>query len=226
MSESFRSAVANRSSTDGDAEAAIDKAAMAKDESEVASMLRPPSGGRAGLRASVCDSIRGENRAAAFALAFLVFVAVSKTLLTKLVFNKINTPVAFSVISCLATNICLVPIILLSKNARFSLIARERLPLFAGICAAIAVDLGCTNVGISLLSVALQQCIKATSPAATLAVEAFWNRKCEHPVMILTVILLCCGPVLASLGSSSWDGSPYTLGGHFGPLSGVPSYTQ
>ena len=54
--------------------------------------------------------------------------------------------------------------------------SRASLKGFALVCLAIAVDLGFTNVAISLLSVALQQCIKATSPTATVLLESILER--------------------------------------------------
>ena len=44
-----------------------------------------------------------EHRAELGALSIMVTVAVSKTLLTKLLFVHVGLPVAFSVLSCVAT---------------------------------------------------------------------------------------------------------------------------
>merc|ERR1719238_1321771 len=87
-----------------------------------------------------------ENSPAVFAFAFLVVVGVSKTLLTKLVFKHSPTPVAFSVLSCVATNICLLPILI--AQGSFRVLSFKQFGGFVGICLAIALDLGCQNVAL------------------------------------------------------------------------------
>ena len=77
--------------------------------------------------------------------------------------------------------------------------------------AAIAIDLGCTNVAISELSVAMQQTIKATSPAATVLLEVAFTRKCHHPLIFALIGLLCVGSVLVKWGSSSYDATVYGM---------------
>ena len=142
-----------------------------------------------------------------FAFCFLTFVAVTKTLLTKTVFVHVPTPVAFSVFSCFVTATCLLPVFM-CKPSLFAFLDRKMLVGFMGVCVSIAIDLGATNVAISLLSVALQQCIKATSPAATILVESVLYRRCRHPLLYVIVALLCVGPILTRLGSSDFDSTP------------------
>ena len=149
-----------------------------------------------------------KNRGSILALAFLTFVAVTKTILTKLVFTHVKAPVAFSVLSCVATNVCLLPVFA-AKPSLFQPLRRRMFWPMLGVCFAIAIDLGCTNVAISVLSVALQQCIKATSPTATVILESFLLGKWQHPAIYATVILICVGPVLSQLGSSSFDSTPF-----------------
>ena len=145
-----------------------------------------------------------------FAFSFLTFVAVSKTLLTKFVFTHVDTPVAFSVLSCIATMIVIAPIFLF-KPSLFGWIRRDMFMGFLACSAAIAIDLGCTNVAISELSVAMQQTIKATSPAATVLLEVAFNKKCHHPLIFFLIGLLCAGSVLVKWGSSDYDATPYGL---------------
>ena len=145
-----------------------------------------------------------------WAFSFLTFVAVSKTLLTKFVFTHVDTPVAFSVLSCVAT-IVLISLIFVVHPASFGWIRREMLVGFFGVSAAIALDLGCTNVAISELSVAMQQTIKATSPAATVLLEVAFMRKCHHPVIFVLVGLLCVGSVLVKWGSRDYDATVYGM---------------
>jgi drug/metabolite transporter (DMT)-like permease len=143
-----------------------------------------------------------------FAFSFLTFVAVTKTLLTKTVFTHGTPPVAFSVYSCFVTAVLFIPIFI-AQPSLYAPLTKELLVGFFFVCVAIALDLALTNVAISLLSVALQQCIKATSPAATVFLESLWNRICHPPLKYFVVLLLCVGPILTNLGSSSYDSTPY-----------------
>lgn len=152
------------------------------------------------------DSKNEENVITAF--GFLTFIAVTKTLLTKYLFTQVDTPVAFSVLSCIATIIVMIPIFLL-RPSYWSGLKLSTLWGFLGVSAAIAVDLGCTNVAISELSVAMQQTIKATSPAATVLLEVAFMRKCQHPVVFILIAFLCGGSVLVKWGSSDYDATPY-----------------
>lgn len=145
-----------------------------------------------------------------FAFSFLTFVAVTKTLLTKFVFTHVDTPVAFSVLSCIATNMVIVPIFLV-KPSYFGWIKRDMMLGFVASASAIAIDLGCTNVAISELSVAMQQTIKATSPAATVLLEVAFARKCQHPVVFMLIGLLCLGSVLVKWGSTEYDATAYGM---------------
>ena len=151
-----------------------------------------------------------ETKDVVIAFSFLTFVAVSKTLLTKFVFTHVDTPVAFSVLSCIATIIVLLPVFLV-KPSYFGWIKRDMWLGFAGVSAAIAIDLGCTNVAISELSVAMQQTIKATSPAATVLLEVAFARKCHHPIIFALIGLLCAGSVLVKFGSTDYDATPYGM---------------
>jgi len=144
-----------------------------------------------------------ENASAAFALAFLVAVGVSKTLLTKFLFTHSPTPVAFSVLSCLATNICLLPILICKGGLK--MLTFKQFGSMMGICFAIGLDLGCQNVALAILSIALQQCIKATLPTATVVVESAIKRTCQHPLIYLTVAAICIGPIIVA-SQSSWEG--------------------
>mmetsp|Transcript_7259 Transcript_7259/g.18997 ORF Transcript_7259/g.18997 Transcript_7259/m.18997 type:complete len:326 (+) Transcript_7259:68-1045(+) len=143
-----------------------------------------------------------------FAISFLTFVAVTKTLLTKTIFVHGVPPVAFSVYSCLVTALLMLPIFACQPK-QFAMLTWNMSVGFIFVCVAIALDLALTNVAISLLSVALQQCIKATSPAATVFLESLWNRICHSPLKYFAVLLLCVGPILTNLGSSSYDSTPF-----------------
>ena len=170
-----------------------------------------------------------EHRAAAFALGVMVTIGVTKTLLTKLLFVHVGQPVAFSVLSCLATILCILPVFLAQRVRNLGVVAacctnanggssycplrRQMVPGFAALCVAIAVDLACTNVALDLLAVPLQQTIKATSPTATILLESVIRRKLHHPAIYVVVVALCLGPIIIVQGRS--------MGGaeHAGPTS-------
>ena len=163
--------------------------------------LPPPQLLRSLGRRLASQSIDATQRKTLTALAFWTFIAVSKTLLHEAVFTHVHTPVAFSVLSCVATNVCMSPIFFFKRDL-WARPSRASLKGFALVCLAIAVDLGFTNVAISLLSVALQQCIKATSPTATVLLESILERKWQHPAIYAIVCLMVVGPVLAQFGST------------------------
>ena len=160
------------------------------DDDTIPASRRPPSHRPPPGRSSLLT----EHAMAALAFGFLVSVAVSKTLLTKLVFSQLPAPVAFSVLSCVATNVCLAPCLLYSGQLRP--LAWRQLPRFLAVCLAVAVDLACTNVALAILTVALQQCLKATSPTATIIVESLLRRKRFHPAIYAVVLAICVGPLL------------------------------
>ena len=156
------------------------------------------------------DKPKEDNSEVIFAFSFLTFVAVTKTLLTKYVFTHVDTPVAFSVLSCVATMAVILPIFIV-KPSYFGWVRRDMMFGFVASASAIAIDLGCTNVAISELSVAMQQTIKATSPAATVLLEVAFARKCQHPVVFMLIGLLCIGSVLVKWGSSDYDATAYGM---------------
>ena len=69
------------------------------------------------------------------------------------------------------------------------------------VCVMVAIDLGFTNMAISMLPLALQQCIAATTPAATVTIESVYEQRLQHPFIYTVIACLCAGAVLAELGS-------------------------
>lgn len=147
------------------------------------------------------------TRQQACALSALVFVACSKTLLTKWAFIQLgNLPFAYSVLSCVVTNVCMLPYFACRPAALR--VSRSQLPTLGLVCLAVAADLVMTNRAVALLSVALQQCIRSAAPAATLLVERLHGRARPPLLLVLTVGLLCVGPILTGLGSTSLEATP------------------
>ena len=84
-------------------------------------------------------------------------------------------------LSCLVTNAAL-GVGFALRPGSLRLLDASMLREFTFVCVAIAIDLGCSNVAISLLSVALQQCLRATAPAATCAARPALPRRPSSPV--------------------------------------------
>jgi drug/metabolite transporter (DMT)-like permease len=146
--------------------------------------------------------------AAPLAISFYVAVAVIKTMLTKALFNANAQPVAFSSVSAMATCVTLVPVFLCDRS-QWATPKSEYIRGFALVCVLVALDLALTNIAVSLLAIAIQQCIVATNPAFTITIESFVRRKLQHSLLYLTVLILCVGPVVANIGvhvdsSSMW----------------------
>lgn len=175
---------------------------------------------RAGERCG--DGLVSASRSALLSLGSLVAIAVSKTLLTKHIFDHLPAPVALSCLSCAVTALLLVPPLCHQGTLR-PLVPKE-LSMFSLVCLAVAADLAYTNVGLSLLPIALHQSLKATLPAVTIAVEVCVRRRCAPLGVVAAVVGLCIGPVVLSYGRD--DSSARSV--HHTPVqaeygSGAPS---
>ena len=129
------------------------------------------------------DAASSDSHASAFwigsALSFLICVAVVKTLLTKMVFVHVGNPVAFSLLSCVATTIWLLPIFAF-RPKMFHMLRPHMLPKLSVVWLADGLDLGLMNIAFSELSVALAQCLRAGSPVVTVIIETAY-RKVQQP---------------------------------------------
>jgi len=143
--------------------------------------------------------------AAPLALGFYIAVAVVKTMLTKALFEGgAAFPVGFSAISAIMTCLCLVPVFLIDKT-QWAVPKREYFGGFMMVCVLVALDLALTNIAVSLLAVAIQQCIIATNPAFTVTVESIVRKKLAHPMIYLVIAVLCTGPIVAQIGAKADD---------------------
>jgi len=142
---------------------------------------------------------------APMALTFYITVAVVKTMLTKALFEGgAAFPVGFSAISAVATCITLVPVFIADRS-QWAVPKRDYMPGFILVCTLVALDLALTNIAVSLLAVAIQQCIVATNPAFTVSIESIVRRKLAHPMIYLVIVFLCTGPVVAQIGAPAED---------------------
>lgn len=147
----------------------------------------------------------------AVALTFLVFIAVVKTLLTKLVFVKLpGIPVAFAALSCVATMIWLLPIFAFWPST-WHMLQKEMIPSLSIVWFSAGVDLGCMNTAFAELSVAMAQTLRAASPVVTTIVETAYTRVLYHPAIYISLGVIVMGSVIAKAGSSEIDANVYGI---------------
>jgi drug/metabolite transporter (DMT)-like permease len=137
------------------------------------------------------------NESALVSFLFLVAIAVSKTILTKHIFEHIGAPVAMSALSCIVTGLMLVPICL--ANGTLRLLTMEETKTLSLVCLTVAADLAFTNVGLAILPIAFQQAIKSTLPVVTIAIEFLLYRKCISKALFAVVVGICLGPITMAL---------------------------
>ena len=127
---------------------------------------------------------------AAGPFALFALVSVTKTLLTKHVFEVAYIPIALSAASCLLTAACLVPALVCWRP--------DQRPSRGIACAAVftLLDLAFTNIALANLSVPLQQCLRATAPMVTLLIECALRRTREHPLRYVLTLALVLGPII------------------------------
>lgn len=149
------------------------------------------------------DGGKAHNLKVAAALATLVVIVVLKVQMTSLLFSTAKYPTAYSLHSCIVTCALLVPIFL----AYPSKWAVPTLDMFTGpsyaltlIIVFLTLDMGFTNIAISELNLALQQCIAATVPFWTVIIESLKNNKWQHLIIYLTVSGVVVGTILTVAG--------------------------
>lgn len=148
--------------------------------------------------------------AAPLSLLLLVTVATVKTMLTKLIFLHVPTPVAYSLLSASVTGLLVVPLIYASAHGAkphqpsgLRCVRPYMLLRLSVVCVAVAIDLGLSNVAIWLLPLALQQMIASTIPAATISLESLYRRRLKPLVNYLIIATLCTGAILGHAGSTA-----------------------
>ena len=153
---------------------------------------------------------------AAPALTVLTAIAVSKILVTKHILLSIDTPVALSLLSCGVTAFAILPYVMYDGGIpRLSIQHRCHL---ISVCTAVALDLACTNIALSVLPIALHQGIKATVPAVTVLLETVMARRYYSAVTYVSIGVICAGAVTMA-ADQPWDVRSHDL------LSGTVSMT-
>ena len=154
------------------------------------------------LSSNVTSNVIRCKKSTVASFALLVLIAISKTVLTKHIFEHINAPVAMSALSCIVTGIMLVPVCI--ANGTLRLLTMEESKTLALVCTTVAADLAFTNVGLSILPIAFQQAIKSALPVATVAVEFLLYRKCVSHTLLAMIVGICLGPITMAL-DKSWS---------------------
>lgn len=135
------------------------------------------------------------HAAASGALAFMVTVAVSRTILSKTILSDGGGPVGFSAFTCVCTILCLLPVFALHRES-WGMLRREHAPGMALAGSLVCIDIAMTNMAVSMLDLPLQQTIGATAPAWTVLIESLHMRRMQHPFVYTVVAALCAGPML------------------------------
>merc|ERR1719331_1608292 len=145
-------------------------------------------------------------------LVLLVGIAVLKTQLTAILFSSGSFPTAYSLWSCIVTCLMLVicflagllPFIPQTWGYPRLNNGKMLLNLFF-IVLFTALDLAFTNIALSEISAAIQQCIASTNPFWTLLIETALYMRWQHYTIYLIVIVMVVGAALAAV--SDFDSS-------------------
>merc|ERR1711871_272039 len=102
---------------------------------------------------------------AIFSVVFLIVIAAGKTLLTKAAFKQVEFtyPIILSGLSCLVTDLGIAAV-WGTGLASYAAPKRENLGDFAIVTVMTALGMAFQNLALNLLSVALQQALRATLP--------------------------------------------------------------
>jgi drug/metabolite transporter (DMT)-like permease len=134
-----------------------------------------------------------------FSLLLLITVAALKTVITKVVLSAMPTPVAYSLLSAVMTAliICGPAMWYAPRGTGMNCVPSKDMWMLAFVAIAVAVDLGMSNIAISLLALPLQQAIASVIPAATILMESLVFRRLKPCGQYVAILLLCSG---ASIG--------------------------
>ena len=146
----------------------------------------------------------------------VVAVAVIKAILTLLMLTRTQshdtqgqlqpTGISYSSVSS-ATTLLWLMILFTMKPACFQPIESSLWPTFVTICVLSVVDLGLTNVAISLLDPALQQCLSGLAPVFTFVAESLLGCELKQPVVILFVVIITAGACVTAASEFAEDAS-------------------
>uniref|UniRef100_A0A7S2TH58 Sugar phosphate transporter domain-containing protein n=1 Tax=Lotharella oceanica TaxID=641309 RepID=A0A7S2TH58_9EUKA len=147
-----------------------------------------------------------ENSMAIFSVVFLITIAAGKTILTKAAFKQVSFayPVILSGMSCIVTDLCILPL-WGTGIASFSIPKKDKLMSFGVVTIMTALGMALQNLALNLLSVALQQALRATLPVFVVIFERIVLGKKHNGWIYVALIPLTAGPMLCVSGSRGGD---------------------
>lgn len=132
-------------------------------------------------------------------VVMLIAIAVSKTQLTAALFSSSNYPTAYSLYSCVVTDIILIPCFLV-RPSQWAVPTKAMAPTLGIILFFTCFDLAFTNLALSIISSALQQSIASTNPFWTIMFETVLYSRIQHPLVYFMVAMVVVGAVLTGGG--------------------------
>lgn len=151
-------------------------------------------------------SSEGDSSFIPIVLTIYASVAIFKTLFTELMLQGVHFPfpVALSTLSCIVTPLACLLVFVVSPSS-FQYPSKSGAKGLFYISLLTALDLGLSNIALSLISVALQQVIKATACIWVVLLEVI-VLKVHHGVGVwLCILCMVVGAPLSAIGSAAED---------------------
>lgn len=139
--------------------------------------------------------------ATALSVLGLITIAVVKTQLTAFLFHYGNFPTAYSLYSCVVTDLMLVVAFIIYPS-QFSVPKRSMAGVLSLVVFFTCFDLACTNIALANISSALQQSIAATNAFWAMVLETLLYCRFQHPLTYVTVTGVVIGAVLTGGGEN------------------------
>lgn len=143
---------------------------------------------------------------AIFSVVFLILIAAAKTILTKAAFKQIefSYPIILSGMSCVVTDIGIAGV-WGTGLASYAAPKKDKLWSFAVVTVMTALGMALQNLALNLLSVALQQALRATLPVFVVLFERMVLGKTHNKWIYVALIPLTVGPMMCVNGSKGGD---------------------
>lgn len=151
---------------------------------------------------AVSEHFSTSKLAAPLAILLYIAVATTKTLTTKVLLMSIKAPVALSAWSSFITCLCCVPVFI-ARPSTWGVPHAQNYRGLTLVVVLLSLDMAFTNIAVSMLAVAIQQCLLAVNPTVTVILESIVHKKLNHPMIYLLVLLLCVGPVITNMAAAS-----------------------
>ena len=154
---------------------------------------------------SCVEAARSHWWQAASAILVCIGISVASTQLAALLLETSNWPVAFTCYEVVVTPLCIAAVALPIDRRWLALPSRTMLVQFGIVLVCATLDLVCTNIALSTISVALEQSVKAMKPFVVVIIESLLACRVNHPLIYTTVALVTVGTLLVATGDYSSD---------------------